>query len=211
MAEEFNNFFLTIAESLVNKLPQSSGKFGNEHVKTYYRNLDIQEESFALSPVSKETVLKMLNAVDKSKATGLDNISAHFLSDASEIISPCITHIINLSLSSGEITMDLKFAKVTPLYKKGSKLQSGNYRPVSVLSIISKIMEKVVYEQVSEYIQEKNILYDLQSGFRRSFSTDTCLIYLTDYIRKEIDSGNFCGMVMLDLQKAFDTVDHHIL
>ena len=72
-------------------------------------------------------------------------------------------------------------------------------------------MECVVYDQVYEYIQNKQLLYELQSGFRKSHSTDTYLLHLTDYIKGEIDQGKFCGMVLLDLQKAFDTVNHGIL
>ena len=111
----------------------------------------------------------------------------------------------------GKVPIDLKRAKVTPIYKKGSKTQSGNYRPVSVLSIASKVLERVIYNQVYDYIQSNGLFYELQSGFRKSYSTDSCLTHLTDYIKCEIDQGNYCGMVMLDLQKAFDTVNHDIL
>ena len=73
------------------------------------------------------------------------------------------------------------------------------------------MFERIIYDQLSEYLKSKNLIYDLQSGFRPGFSTDTTLTYLTDYIRKEMDRGSLTGMVMLDLQKAFDTVDHSIL
>ena len=102
-------------------------------------------------------------------------------------------------------------ACVIPLYKKGSKLEHGNYRPVSILSTLSKIVENIVGEQIDAYVSTNNLLFDFQSGFRRSHSTDTCLLFLTDHIRKEVDSGRFYGPVMLDLQKAFDTVDYVIL
>ena len=102
-------------------------------------------------------------------------------------------------------------ARIVPLYKKNSKTNVGNYRPSSVLSVISKVFEKVVFMQLSDYLSENRLLYEFQSGFRSSYSTDTCLIHLTDYIKLENDKGNFTGMVLLDLQKAFDTVDHTIL
>ena len=86
-----------------------------------------------------------------------------------------------------------------------------NYRPVSILAVFSKIFERVVYDQVESYLKEHNLLYNFQSGFRTGFSTDTCLIHLSDFIRFQMDSGNFVGMILLDLQKAFDTVDHVIL
>ncbi|KAJ4933624.1 hypothetical protein JOQ06_030448, partial [Pogonophryne albipinna] len=93
----------------------------------------------------------------------------------------------------------------------GSKLDPGNYRPVSILTSISKVMEKIVYEQVEKYLAEKYLIYEFQSGFRTSHSTDTCLLYLNDHIKQEVDAGKYNGMVMLDLQKAFDTVNHSIL
>ena len=82
---------------------------------------------------------------------------------------------------------------------------------MSILNVVSKILEKVVYDQVEGYFKDKNLLYKFQSGFRSGFSTDTCLIHLTDFIRHENDKGNVVGMVLVDLQKAFDTVDHSIL
>lgn len=104
---------------------------------------------------------------------------------------------------------------MTALYKKGTKIEQSNYRPVSILSVLIKILERVVHEQIFKYVNQFNILYDFQSGFRQSYSTETCMIYLTEEKErrkgKEIDSGKYCGMAMLDLQKAFDTVDHQIL
>merc|ERR1712198_466822 len=82
---------------------------------------------------------------------------------------------------------------------------------VSILCIVSKILERAVYVQVEDYLLKNNLLYSDQSGFRKAYSTDTCLIDLTDSIRVHIANGNYIGMVLLDLQKAFDTVDHDIL
>ena len=105
----------------------------------------------------------------------------------------------------------MKKAKITPIYKKKAKTDAGNYRPVSILNIISKIIEKIACEQLTGYLDSNNLLYELQSGFRSSFSTDSCLIHLSDFIRKQQDKGHYTGMVILDLQKAFDTVNHKIL
>ena len=79
------------------------------------------------------------------------------------------------------------------------------------LNIISKVLEKVIYIQLETYLNQNNLIYPLQSGFRQGYSTDTCLIYLTDYIKCQMDNGCYTGVVLLDLQKAFDTVDHSIL
>ena len=105
----------------------------------------------------------------------------------------------------------MKYARVKPLFKKNNHLEVDNYRPVSILSIVYKILERNVYKQLVEFLQENKMLYQLQSGFRQKYSTDTSLIYLLDYLRTNNAKGLYTGMIMLDLQKAFDTVHHNIL
>ena len=171
----------------------------------------VTEDMFSLGNVTIGQVSKILHSMSSSKATGLDEIPAKYLKDGSSVISKLLTHIINLSITTGSIPDDLKMARIVPLYNKNSKTHVGNYRPISVLSVISKVFEKVVFMQLSDYLSENRLLYEFQSGFRSSYSTDPCLIHLTDYIKLENDKDNFTGMVLLDLQKAFDTVDHTIL
>ena len=147
--------------------------------------------------------------MNSSKATGLDNISAKFVSDRATQITPAFTRIVNLSIHNAVIPDEMKKARIVPLYKKGKRTCVGNYRPVSILPVLSKVIERVIYNQVEAYSRE--YIYELQSGFRTSYSTDTCLLYLNEYIKNEIDKGNQVGMLLLDLQKAFDTVQHTIL
>ena len=139
------------------------------------------------------------------------DLNQNFLKDGADVIKGAVTHIINLSLETGVVPNELKSAIVKPLYKKSSRLDVGNYRPVSILPTISKILERAVYVQMEKHLKDNNILYNFQSGFRTSYSTDTCLINLQDGIRMEISQGKYVGMVLIDLQKAFDTVDHDIL
>ena len=87
---------------------------------------------------------------------------------------------------------------------------AGNYRPVFILSVSSKNLERIMYNQLEHYLKEKSLLYKLQSGFRPSFSTGTCLTFLMDYISSEMFFGNYIGMVIIDLQKTFDTVDNKL-
>lgn len=209
VADTFNQFFTTVASSLLKKLPTGTGQYGPIHLLNYYSNFT--HNNFSFRQVTEEAVKKILLALNSNKATGLDQIPSRFLKDGALYITTPLTHILNLSLAQGKIPTDLKLAKITPIYKKQSKTEVGNYRPVSILSVVSKIFEKAVYEQVNQYLTEHKILYELQSGFRPSYSTDSCLIHLTDYIKSEQDKGKYTGMVLLDLQKAFDTVDHSIL
>ena len=104
-----------------------------------------------------------------------------------------------------------KTAKVVPVFKKDSKLNYSNYRPISLLSNIEKILEKLMYKRLYIFLDYNNIIYDLQFGFRQQYSTSHVLINITENIRKALDDGNVgCG-VFVDLQKTFDTVDHQIL
>lgn len=211
IADYFNKFFTQIASKLVDMLPRPGQLF--DVVSISFKNLysKISPDSFQLAEVGEDFVLDELNNLDISKSTGLDGVPARFIKDAADVIKGPITYIVNLSIISGVVPNEMKLAKVKPLYKKKSRLDVGNYRPVSILSVASKILERAVFVQLNKYLVNKRILYQFQSGFRGSYSTDTCLIYLQDHIRKQIASGLFTGMILLDIQKAFDSVDHSIL
>ena len=95
--------------------------------------------------------------------------------------------------------------------KKGSKTDPQNYRPISLLPLVSKIIEKVIHDQTQRFLDKNDIIYRYQSGFRKFFSTDSCLSYLNNKIATGFESGLYTGMILIDLQKAFDTVNHNIL
>ena len=121
VADKFNNFFTTVASNLVKSLPAGTGKYCIDQVKKFYTSKRVSEDSFELDPVCEEQVHKLLNGINACKATGLDNIPAKFVTDASGIITSPLTHIINLSLSQGIMPDDLKNARVVPLHKKTVK------------------------------------------------------------------------------------------
>ena len=131
----------------------------------------------------------------------MDGKPARFVRDSASIIVCQLSHIINLSLIQGIVPDDLKSARAVPLFKKNDKTEVGNYRPVSILSIISKVFERVVYDQIQTYLDDRKLLYNFQSGFRPRFSTDTCPIHLTDFIKFQMDKGNFVGMVCLTCKR----------
>ena len=138
-------------------------------------------------------------------------LPARFIKDGTNVLKIPITFIVSFSITTSTVPEDMKIARVKPLYKKNSSLEAGNYRPVSILSIVSKILERAVHTQLVKYLDHNNILYEFQSGFRSRYSTDTCWIHLFDFLKGNTSRGLFTGMLLLDLQKAFDTVDHDIL
>ena len=119
--------------------------------------------------------------------------------------------IINLPFSTGTFPVVLTIAKVMPFFKKGDPSHCTNYRPISLLSNLSKIIEKLVHRWATDFLNQQNLLYDKQFGFRNSHSTTHALTKHTEKIRQACDSGKFACGVFLDFQKAFDTVSHDIL
>ena len=134
VANTFNNFFTTIAENLVSKLPDISGGFGGSFIDNYYQNKGVKSNAFIFSPVSEDVISKLIGNLSIRKATSLDGLSARFLKDGESVIFSPFSHIINLSLRLGYVPDEMKTARVIPLYKKKSKTDPGNYRPVSILT-----------------------------------------------------------------------------
>ena len=213
VARLFNIFYTSVASDLVTKLPNPYGMFctSSRIFKDYYHRIIGTKPSFVLSPVTSHFIRKQLSSLDPRKAIGLDDVASRFLHDGAESIVLPVTHIINLSISNETVPAAFKDAKVVPVFKKGSKLDVGNYRPVSILNVLSKVLERTVHKQMDEYLKKRNLLFSHQSGFRGGYSTDTCLVDMSNYVRSEMGKGNMVGMVLIDLQKAFDTVDHDIL
>ena len=213
IVEHINKYFLSVPIKLVNMLPSASQIYStsSELFKFFYSNKSFLPNEFILHNVSDNFVNTELAKLNTNKSYGVDGIQARFLKDSASEIKLPITYIINLSIATNVFPTEFKFARVKPLHKKGSTSQIENYRPISILNVVSKILEKSIYIQLEKYLNDKKLLYCFQSGFRKNHSTDTCLINLIDYLHMNISEDKYVGMILLDLQKAFDTVDHVIL
>ncbi|CAB4006755.1 Hypothetical predicted protein, partial [Paramuricea clavata] len=146
-----------------------------------------------------------------AKSSGYDKISVKLLQVAGGAIVVPLTYIFNQSLKTGIFPDDWKIAKVTPIHKSEEKTLCGNYRPISVISIVPKVFEKVVHEQLMKYLEHHQIISKFQSGFRVNHSTETSLLHVTNSWLANMDAGLINGVLFLDLKKAFDTVNHKIL
>ena len=163
-------------------------------------------------PLMKLSDLKScINSLDASKAIGLDGISPRIIKLSSEIISPTLLDIINASFITGNFPDSLKSARINPIHKGGAKCDPANYRPISILPVISKIIEKHVTKHLFGYLNKYQLLHKSQSGFRKHHSCNTALIKLVDNWLKSIDNGETVGAIFFDLRKAFDVVDHNLL
>ena len=185
-------------------------KFNKDKVEDYYKNLNIQDKNFTLTPVNYVDVFNLLQKINPNKSVGIDNLGGRFLKDGAKVLAKSLTQLFNLSIKNSVFPDKCKIAKLKPLYKKGSKTEPQNYRPISLLPLVSKIFEKIVHYQTQDYLDRHKILYTYQSGFRTKHSTDTCLTLLNNKILNGIDKGFLTGMIFIDLQKAFDTINHEI-
>ena len=145
------------------------------------------------------------------KASGPNSIPTVILKQFNNEISGIISNLFNLSFSTGVFPDILKTSSVLPLFKKGSKLSCGNYRPISLLSNISKLLEKLMYSRLYSFLKIYNCLNELQFGFQANHSTTHALLSITEKIRNALDTDHFACGVFIDLRKAFDTVEHKIL
>ena len=149
--------------------------------------------------------------IKSSKAAGIDKLSGRFLKDGADILAKPVSSLCNLSISRGVFPSACKVAKLKPIFMKGKKTDPSNCRPISLLLVMSEIIEKIVHDQKYVFLSDENILYKYQSGFIASHSTNLCLPFLTDKVLKGFDESLLTGMILIDLQKAFDTIDHEIL
>ena len=153
----------------------------------------------------------MLINLDVSKATGLDQIGPRLLKLSAEVISSSLTNVINCSIKQGIFPDQWKCAKVNPLFKKGSSNDVNNYRPISILPTLSKLIEKHVHDSFVNYLNHYKLLCKSQSGFRKKHSCETALVCMIDKWLAALNDGEFVGVVMLDFSKAFDLCSHEIL
>ena len=160
-----------------------------------------------------DKVLSLLNKPNKSKATGLklDLISARLIREYEDLICIPICNVFNRSIGQGIFPDDSKCARVAPLFKAGNRKDVNNYRPISVISVVAKVFERIVYDQLYAYLEEHSIICKYQSGFCSTHTTVTALLEATDTWAYNIDRGKINAVVFLELKKAIDTVDHKVL
>ena len=167
--------------------------------------------SFAIYECDQLEIESIISSLNPKKAIGPNSIPSNILQMLKTDISYPLAIIFNISLRTGVYPDLLKIAKTIPIYKKGSKLITSNYRPISLLSNLNKILEKLMHNRVYKFLEDHRHIYKLQFGFRKKHSTNHALIEITEKIRKALDNNSYACGIFIDLQKAFDTVNRTIL
>ncbi|CAB4023335.1 Hypothetical predicted protein [Paramuricea clavata] len=208
LVDIFNDHFSNIGPKLAESIPNDNDVSFRDFIT---QQKSKTKNSFSFRPVSVTLVYTLLVNLSTTKATGMDKISAKILQVAAPVIAPSLTEIFNMSIDSDQFPSDWKAARVIPLFKKGQRSMLNNYRPISILPVVSKLMERIMYDQMYEYLNQNNLFSKHQFGFRPYHSTTTTLLDCTNEWYTNMDRGLYNLVVFLDLRKAFDTVDHEIL
>ena len=194
IAETFNEFFISIGS----KLASESCSDSMHATKT--NNTPRSSTIFKFSEIGVEEVTAGLRNLKISKATGIDMIPSRALKIAADIIAPSITWIFNLSLKTGIFVDEWKKACVLSIYKSGDRRFCVNYRPISILPVISKILERSVFDQLYKFLNDNSLLSKYQSCFRPKNSTLTALLQMCDEWHQNLDCGKLIGVVFLDIR-----------
>ena len=206
VANEMNTFFMdkvrVIRDSIM-YLPNTLSKC--------YAIMENKQCKLSMQHVTILKVNKLLKKLKNSRSTSIDELDNYCVKLAADIIDKPLHHIITLSILQKKFPSSWKFSKVIPLHKKDSKLESKNYRPVAILSPLSKILEKIVYEQIYDYFSSNKIFNSNLHGYRRHRSTQTALLCMYDRWARAAAAGQVSGVVLLDLSAAFDLVEPELL
>ena len=171
-------------------------------------NIPNHSASSVLMRNNEKLTRKIIRELNPRKPLGPCTVPAWAIKDGQEILIPHITFIINECIKNNIFPNQFKLANVTPLYKKDDPLDVTNYRPISITSGFSKILEKILHKQITEYLERNNLMNPLQFGFRKKYSTQDALLYFTESIRKELDSKKIVHAALLHLSMAFASISH---
>jgi exonuclease III len=199
LADKFNDFFI----ELTNKKKTLT--------TAVCPNIQQNINSLFLSSVSSADIQKAIKLLNNTNSTGYDGICTNVIKSSDKALAAPLAHIMNISFLQGVFPERLKYSVIKPLHKKGPKTDLNNYRPVTLIPVISKIFEKVMYDKIMNFVTKNNILVDNQFGFRKNSSTALACFHLVREVIESLDKQTPIVAIFLDMSKAFDFVDHAIL
>lgn len=205
VANCFNDHFIDVIEDMIQAHPKViQSNLTNP-------NLNLAPNSFRCQPVTENEISKIILSLKNKLSSGHDEVPLKLIKYVRLPLLKPLVHLINSSLVSGIFPDSLKMSKVVPIFKKGEKCEINNYRPISVLPSLSKIYERVMYNQLVEHLQNNQLFDDEQHGFRKGKSVKTALMEFSETIVDTIDKGDKAIGIFMDLSKAFDSISHETL
>ena len=193
IANTFNKYFVSIGPEIDKGIPKSEHNY-----RDYLSSIKVNI-TFFMSPTKPEEVFDIITSLDINKSTGPNSIPVYVLKVFNNFFSDKLSKIINISFLTGVFPDLCKIAKVIPIFKKDNQLLCGNYRPISLLPVFSKIFEKIIFTRMCSFLEKNKLIYDHQFGFRAKHSTNHAIISLTELIKSYKDSGNIVAGVFIDL------------
>ena len=203
IADEFASYFAKIGEKYSTNMPHSK-----RDLNDYLNKILKSSKSIFVTPITKTEVEKYINNLKLKKSSGLDKIDNILIKELQDLISEPLSTIYSNSLTEGIFPNRMKTLKVIPLHKSKSKEETNNYRPISLLLTISKILEKAMYHRAYNLLCNTEQLYASQYGFRKNHACDQAVGELVAIITKGVEQKKLTAGIFLDLSKAFDSLEH---
>ena len=192
-----------MAEKTIGKIPPTKMKHSNFPFKPV-------NSQFEFRPVDSRCISEVINKLEPKVSCDINGFSPKLLKESADLIIHPLTHLVNLSLSQGTFPCELKISRTCPIFKSGCRKEASNYRPISCLPVLSKVFEKVVFNQLYEYLTTNNILSPYQFGFQPGKSTLQLIKHILNCIADTFNQNKFVVACFLDLSKAFDSVNHSL-
>ena len=199
----FNTFFVDIGPKIASMVSESQTKLD--------QYLNPHQSLMGEANLSDDETKETLRSLKPNNSTGYDNIYSNMVNETSDIFFTPLKYILNLSLQQGIFPENLNIAKVSPIYKKDEELLLTNYRPISVVPCFSKLLERIMYNQLFNYLSENSILYEKQFSFQTSHSTEHAILLLVNQLYQSFDEIKFTLGIFIALRKVFDTMEHKFL
>ncbi|CAF4906847.1 unnamed protein product, partial [Rotaria socialis] len=217
IANDFNAFFSSIGKNTYNEVKKSDMDKNKNCDKENFKHctklpkINSLNNLFRPKPITPQGLIVIINNLHNTNSVGHDGIALKYLKDSSNIMYKYLLTIINTSINTGVCPKQWKEAIVKPLHKNGDSSLPSNFRPISLLPILSKILEKAVADQLIMYLESNNLISNCQYGYRHHLSTELALLKITEEVYKAIENKEICLLTLLDLSKAFDTVNPELL
>ena len=206
ISNRFAKYFAGVGKDFAEKIPKA-----NKSITAYLKLLQSNKSSLFLEPTCEREIKQIVSTLPSKSSSGHDDISNILLKEIIDPLAKVLVKVFNKSMVTGVFPSVMKLAEIVPLYKSKEHYLENNYRPISLLMTISKILEKIIYTRVYSFLQDTGQIYDNQYGFRANHSCEHTVGQLVGSVVKGLENRHNVACVMLDLSKAFDTIDHTVL